>query len=76
MQHSPAAGGSPSLLLTAKAAGNAPRHAERSMTRPPNGRLLGSGKTGTGTMLREASRPSLWTNVGSATALARYEISD
>lgn len=44
--------------------------------RAPNGPLLGSGKTGTGKMPREASRPSLRTNVGSATALARYEISD
>lgn len=32
MQPSPAAGGSPSSLLTAKAACNAPRHAERSTT--------------------------------------------
>lgn len=74
--HSPPAGGSPSLLLDAKVARGAPRDATGSTTTALNARchigpLLGSGKTGTGKTLRKASRPSLWTNGGSATVLAR-----
>lgn len=80
MRHAPAAAGSPSLLLAAKAARRAPRHAKGSSTTTLDARwhpgpLLGSGKTGTGKMLRKASCPSFGTNAGSATVLARREIS-
>lgn len=74
VQHSLAVGGTPSLLLAAKTSQRAQWHAKWVTTLAPNtlghtSPLLGSGDA------NEAFCPSLWTNVGSATVPARYEIS-